>query len=137
MIRYYQKRNKELVELDRIQEETWIDIRVPFDQGELEKLANDLDVPLDYFTDSLDVDERSRYEREDEVELVIINTPVANDDNRDSDPIYITVPIGIVLTKGHIITLTSKDDTVLEKFTTNKVKNFVPSDRKKIYPADI
>ena len=131
MIRYYQKRNKELVELDRIQEETWIDIRVPFDQGELEKLANDLDVPLDYFTDSLDVDERSRYEREDEVELVIINTPVANDDNRDSDPIYITVPIGIVLTKGHIITLTSKDDTVLEKFTTNKVKNFVPSDRKK------
>ena len=131
MIRYYQKRNKELVELDRIQEETWIDIRVPFDQGELEKLANDLDVPLDYFTDSLDVDERSRYEREDEVELVIINTPVANDDNRDSDPIYITVHIGIVLTKGHIITLTSKDDTVLEKFTTNKVKNFVPSDRKK------
>ena len=93
MIRYYQKINKELVELDRIQEETWIDIRVPFDQGELEKLANDLDVPLDYFTDSLDVDERSRYEREDEVELVIINTPVDNDDNRDSDPIYITVPI--------------------------------------------
>lgn len=131
MIRYYHKKNNELIELDRIQEESWIDIRAPFDHGELEQLANDLAVPLDYFTDALDVDERSRYEREDDVELIIINTPVANQDNRESDPIYITVPIGIVLAKGHIITLTSKDDTVLEKFTSNKVKNFNPADRKK------
>ncbi len=131
MIRYYQKQNNELIQLDRIQDESWIDIRAPFDHGELEQLANSLAVPLDYFTDSLDVDERSRYEREDDVELIIINTPVANQDNRESDPIYITVPIGIVLAKGHIITLTSKEDTVLEKFTSNKVKNFNPSDRKK------
>ncbi len=131
MIRYYQKQNNELVQLDGIQESSWIDIRAPFDHGELEQLANSLAVPLDYFTDSLDVDERSRYEREDDVELIIINTPVANEDNRVSDPIYITVPIGIVLAKGHIITLTSKNDTVLEKFSTNKVKNFNPIDRKK------
>ena len=131
MIRYYQKQNNELIQLDRIQDESWIDIRAPFDHGELEQLANSLAVPLDYFTDSLDVDERSRYEREDDVELIIINTPVANQDNRESDPIYITVPIGIVLAEGHIITLTSKEDTVLEKFTSNKVKNFNPSDRKK------
>lgn len=131
MIRYYQKQNNELIQLDRLQDESWIDIRAPFDHGELEQLANDLSVPLDYFTDSLDMDERSRYEREDDVELIIINTPVANQDNRESDPIYITVPIGIVLAKGHIITLTSKDDTVLEKFSTNKVKNFNPADRKK------
>lgn len=131
MIRYYQKQNKELVQLDGIQPHSWIDIRAPFDHGELEKLANDLDVPLDYFTDSLDVDERSRYEREDDVELIIINTPVANQENRVSDPIYITVPIGIVLAKGHIITLTSKEDTVLEKFVNNRVKNFNPADRKK------
>ena len=131
MIRYYQKNNNKLVQLDGIQKESWIDIRAPFDQGELEQLANDLAVPLDYFTDSLDVDERSRYEREDDVELIIINTPVANQDNRETDPIYITVPIGIVLAKGHIITLTSKEDTVLEKFTNDKVKNFNPADRKK------
>lgn len=131
MIRYYYKQNNELIQLDRLQNDCWIDIRAPFDHGELEQLANTLSVPLDYFTDALDVDERSRYEREDDVELIIINTPVANEENRESDPIYITVPIGIVLAKGHIVTLTSKNDTVLEKFSNNKVKNFNPADRKK------
>ena len=131
MIRYYQQHNKELIQLDSIQPNSWIDIRAPFDHGELDRLAKSLEVPLDYFTDSLDVDERSRYEREDDVELIIINTPVANEDQRESEAIYMTVPIGIVLAKGHIITLCSKDDTVLEKFTTGKVKNFKPSDRKK------
>lgn len=131
MIKYYQKQNKDLVQLSAIQQSCWIDIRAPFDHGELEQLANLLDVPLDYFTDALDVDERSRYEREDDVELIIINTPVANEDLRESEAIYTTVPIGIVLAKGHIITLTSKEDTVLDRFQNNKVKNFDPSDRKK------
>lgn len=131
MIRYYHKPSQDLVQLDHRQDACWIDIRAPFDHGELEQLANDLDVPLDYFTDALDIDERSRYDREEDAQLIIINTPVLNDTQKENDAIYITVPIGIVLAKGHIVTLTGKEDTVLDRFSAGKVKNFDPSDRKK------
>jgi len=52
-----------------------------------------------------------------------------NDEGKDSEAIYITVPIGIILTNGHIVTICSDENPVLDKFYENKVKNFDPSDR--------
>jgi magnesium transporter len=40
----------------------WINIEPPF-SDELEELSDRLNIPLDFFTDPLDIDERSRYER--------------------------------------------------------------------------
>ncbi len=58
-----------------------------------------MDIPLDFLTDSLDIDERSRYEREDNANLILINTPFLNDDQKENEAIYITVPIGIIIVK--------------------------------------
>ncbi|HMQ47611.1 MAG TPA: magnesium transporter CorA family protein [Saprospiraceae bacterium] len=128
MIRYYQKTDGKLRELEEPEVSCWINISPPFSHEELEEVAQRFDVPLDFLTDSLDVDERSRYEREDDIRLILLNTPVLNEAEEENDAIYVTVPIGIILTLDHVITITSTVNPVLQLFLDNKVKNFNPED---------
>lgn len=128
MIRYYAKEDGKLKELEEPEVSCWVNISPPFSHEELEEVALQFDVPLDFLTDSLDIDERSRYEREDDVRLIVVNTPILNEAEEENDAIYITVPIGIILTIEHVITITSHENPVLQLFLDDKVKNFNPSD---------
>ena len=129
MIGYYKKYNGALSEVGPADAE-WIHVRAPLDNSELEFLAQQEDVPLDFLIDSLDIDERSRYEREDDVKLIVINAPVVNSDEKESDALYITAPIGIILKNNRILTITSAETQVMERFLKNRVKLFDPSDHK-------
>ena len=46
-----------------------VNIYPPFDRSQLEDFASQNNVPIDFLTDSLDTDERSRYESEEEIDL--------------------------------------------------------------------
>lgn len=128
MIRYYAKVERKLKELEEPEVGCWINISPPFSHEELEEIAQQFDVPLDFFTDSLDVDERSRYEREDDIRLIVVNTPILNEAEEENDAIYVTVPIGIIMTMDHFITITAYDSPVLQLFLDGKVRNFDPGD---------
>lgn len=128
MIQYYAKVDRRLKELEEPDVPCWINISPPFSQEELEEIAQRFFIPLDFLTDSLDIDERSRYEKEDDVRLIVVNTPILNESDEENGAIYITVPIGIILTPEYLITITSFENPVLKVFLDNKVKNFDPSD---------
>lgn len=128
MIRFFAKKDGRLKELEEPEVSCWINITPPFSQEELEELAQQFEIPLDFLTDSLDIDERSRYEREEDIRLIVVNTPILNESEDENNAIYITVPIGIILTLEHIITITSFENPVLQLFLDNKVKNYDPAD---------
>ncbi|MCH2084397.1 MAG: magnesium transporter CorA family protein [Saprospiraceae bacterium] len=128
MIRYYAKEEGRLKEVDGPEVSRWVNISPPFTQEELEEIAIQFDLPLDFLTDSLDIDERSRYEREDDIRLIVLNTPILNESEIQNDAIYITVPIGIILTPDLVITITAFENPVLQLFLDSKVKNFDPAD---------
>jgi magnesium transporter len=128
MIHYYHKAEGRLREIAEPQAGCWVNISPPFSHEELEEIANIFDFPLDFLTDSLDIDERSRYEREEDVRLIVVNTPVLTSHEEDQDAIYITVPIGIILLPDYIITITSVKNPVLQLFLDHRVKNFDPAD---------
>ena len=134
MINYFSKINGQLVELPEPEMDCWINIAAPFTQEELEEVSQQYDVPLDFLTDPLDIEERSRYEREDAVRLIVINTPMVNDRetgiDAGTDAVFTTVPIGIILTIEHIITITAYENPVLQRFLEARVKNFDPSNFK-------
>jgi len=127
MVRYYAKTAGKLEELDQPQPGCWVNISPPYNLEELEEAAIQLEVPLDFITDSLDVDERSRYETEDEVRLILVSSAVVNEAEDEDDALYKTVPIGIILTPEVIITVTSMVNPMLQRFLDNKVKNFDPA----------
>jgi len=125
MIRYYASQNGKVQQLDALEKGCWINISPPFDQDELQQFSQKHLIPLDFLTDSLDIDERSRYEKEDDVRLILINAPYLNDDeHNENEAIYFTTPIGIILTIDHIITICSVDSPVIARFLESKVKNF-------------
>ena len=130
MIQYYTKRDGKLKELEEPEVSCWVNISPPFSLEELEEFAKRFDVPLDFLTDSLDIDERSRYEKEDDVRLIVLNTPILNDGIEDMDAIYLTVPIGIIITLEHIITITAHESPILKLFLESKVKHFDPTNEK-------
>ena len=130
MLNYYVKTDNFLRQVNDLEECNWISLYPPFEHGEIDELALKLDIPVDYFTDALDIDERSRFEREDDFLYILINSPVLNEDHREMDSIYITVPVGIILQGQHIVTITSKENPIIEKFMDDKVRNFNPADSK-------
>ncbi|MTB51903.1 magnesium transporter CorA family protein [Lewinella sp. W8] len=130
MISYYASRNGRLDKVDELEDRCWIHLCPPFAADELAEVAQDFELPLDFLTDPLDTDERSRYEREESARLIVVNTPVLSRTDGDNEGIYITVPIGIILTPDHLITVTSSENhPVLRLFIENKIRNLNPSDR--------
>ena len=117
MISYYASASGRLGQVERPGPDGWIHVCPPFASDELSDLAERYELPIDFLTDPLDIDERSRYEREDDARLIVINTPVLSESETENDSIYITVPIGIILTPEALITITSaREHPVLQLF---------------------
>ena len=125
----FTKIDEQFTSADSVKEAKWINVYPPFEHNELKDLSAELNVPLDILTDSLDIDERSRYEKDDNVRFILINTPIINDDAKESEAIYITIPIGIILVEDKIITISSKENPVIDRFINNRVKHFDIDDR--------
>jgi magnesium transporter len=130
MIQYIARVEGQVVRLEEPVPGCWINITPPFNHEELEEVAQRYEIPIDFLTDPLDLDERSRYEREEDVRLIIVNTPLLNELEEEIDAIFITVPIGIILTPDYFFTITSYENPILKRFADGKVKNFDPEDER-------
>ncbi|MCF8342275.1 MAG: magnesium transporter CorA family protein [Chitinophagaceae bacterium] len=107
---------------------TWVNILPPFKQEEFTEIADKLDIPIEFLQDSLDIDERSRFEEFDNVKLIVIKTPTENNSFNDSDAYYITIPICIILTHHQIVTVNSFENGAIKKFL-NTFQNRHPDKR--------
>src|SRR6188474_348599 len=116
MIQYFKHINQETVAIDKPEIGAWINVLPPLKQEEFSELSTALDIPIDFLTDSLDIDERSRFEEEDNVKLIVIKTPTENNSFNESDAYYITIPICIILTHNQIVTVNSFDNPAIKKF---------------------
>lgn len=128
MIQYFKNIDHRTVEVDTPEEGSWINVLPPLKQEEFTELSEKLDIPLDFLTDSLDIDERSRFEKEDNVRLIVIKTPTENNSFNESDAYYITIPICIILTHNQIVTVNSFENPAIKKFL-NTFRNRNPDKR--------
>lgn len=132
MIRYYTREKRRLVELTEPDPGCWVHLAPPFAPDELDEFARRFDFDPAFLTDSLDLDERARYERDGDVRFVLINTPVKNKNAAtENEAYFITVPIGVLLTIEHVVTISAFETPVLEKFLENNVRDFNPADEKR------
>jgi len=116
VIHYFKNINNQTAEIDRPEAGSWINVSPPLKQEEFTELSGTLDIPVDFLTDSLDIDERSRFEEDDNVKLIVIKTPTENNSFNESDAYYITIPICIILTHNQIVTVNSFDNPAIKKF---------------------
>lgn len=116
MIQLFKIINNTAIEVERPADAVWVNFTPPFKDEEFLELSNTLEIPIEFLRDSLDIDERPRYEIEDDVRFVVIKTPAENNSFNDSDAFYITIPICIILTRNQIITVNSFDNDAIKKF---------------------
>ena len=116
MIQFFRNINHQTIEVDNAEDGAWVNILPPLKQQEFSNLSDELNIPLDFLTDSLDIDERARFEEEDNVKLIVIKTPTENNSFNESDAYYITIPICIILTHTQIVTVNSFENGAIKKF---------------------
>lgn len=116
MIQYFKNINGVTTAVENADNETWVNILPPLKHEEFAEVAETLEVPIEFLQDSLDIDERSRFELEDNVKLIVIKTPTENNSFNESDAYYITIPICIILTHNQIITVNSFENGAIKKF---------------------
>ena len=116
MINSFRIEEHKTVAVDKPAAGTWVNVLPPLKQEEFSELSDALEIPIDFLKDSLDIDERSRYEIEDDTKLIVIKTPTENNSFNESDAFYITIPICIILTSKQIVTVNSFENEAIKKF---------------------
>lgn len=128
MVVYLKRENGGLKRLNSPEKGCWIHLYGPFGTEETQKLSEQLSIDIDFITDSLDIDERSRYESEEGVDLIVLKTPIPNDGISDIEASYITIPIGIIRTADYLITVSAYKNDVIEYLLNTPPKHFNPND---------
>lgn len=116
MIQYFKNTDQQTIAIDKIDSAVWVNVLPPLKQEEFTELSDSMNIPVDFLKDSLDIDERSRYEIDDNVKLIVIKTPTENNSFNLSDAFYITIPICIILTNNRIVTVNSFENEAIKKF---------------------
>ena len=116
MIQYFKNINGVTTAIEKADDETWVNILPPLKHEEFAEVSETLEIPVEFLQDSLDIDERSRFELENNVKLIVIKTPTENNSFNESDSFYITIPICIILTHNQIVTVNSFENGAIKKF---------------------
>jgi magnesium transporter len=129
MVVYLKREHGGLKKLSAPETGCWIHVYGPFGNEATQKLSEQLAIDIDFITDSLDIDERSRYESDEGKDLIVLRTPVENEGLSDSEALYITIPIGIIRTPDHVVTISASRNSVIEDFIQNPPRNFNPANQ--------
>lgn len=128
LISYYTNTNRKLKKIDDIQPDCWIYVTNP-DETEISQLEEDLHIDRDYIRAALDEEEPSRIESDDGTTLIILDYPIAEEhgDSEKKTITYYTTPMAIIITAKNVITVSAKENVVLEELAKGMVKDVRPN----------
>lgn len=113
MVSIYHWENGALREVDKLVGSCWINLSDPSTQ-EIQRIHELSGAPSEFITDPLDKDERPRIETDDGITQFIVHVP-CYDPSENVTPFH-TLPMGIVLTKNHVLTICNRQTPVTSTF---------------------
>ena len=119
MLSIHKTIDKKMTRLDAIQDGCWIYLTYPT-EDELNTVSEALNVDPGFLRAALDEEETSRIDTEDGQTLIIIDVPAVE---KDDAVVYSTIPLGIIVTEKHIITVCLKESSIVKDFQDGLVKN--------------
>lgn len=126
MITIYKSTENGLEAIQEIVTGCWVNLTNPTPE-EIEQVTA-LGIPQDFITYPLDVDERSRTEREDDGKvLIVIKVPVYLGPSVDVP--YTTIPLGFVITDKVLVTVCRHPHEIIQEFTTGRVRGLSTAKR--------
>ena len=113
MVTIYHWENGGLREVDELAGACWINLADPSSE-EVDRAQKLTGAPREFITDALDKDERPRLESDEGCTEIIIHVPY-HEPHEDLIPFH-TIPLGIVLTKDHVLTVCNRLTPVTSTF---------------------
>lgn len=120
MITIYQTVNRKLEEIQKPEPGCWVNIVDPTDD-EIRWVSDNMPFAEEYVNDPLDVDEKARAERDEDVLFTLIKIP--HFQGKQEDAPFITIPLGVIMNNDYVITITKEDNVIIQEFENNRVKN--------------
>jgi len=108
-----------MTRLDAVEDGCWVDLTYP-SEDELKTVAATLAVEPSFLRAALDEEETSRIESEDGQTVIIVDIPAVEKD--EAGVVYSTLPMGIIVTSKHIITVCLKENSVIRDLQDGLVK---------------
>lgn len=126
MVKYYRSIEGRLCEISKPEPGSWISVIDPT-ETEISDLEEDMHIDRDYIRAALDEEEPSRIESDDGVTLIVVDYPIAETDNDpDRTLLYSTMPMSMIITDDNVITVSAKENTVVEEIAKGVVKGVQP-----------
>ncbi len=126
MVNYYRSVDGKITETQGIEAGCWIALTDP-SETEISDIEEDLHIDRDYIRAALDEEEPSRIETDDGVTLIVVDYPIAEEDNDpDRTLLYSTTPMSLIVTDKHVITVSAKENVVLDEIAKGVVKGVRP-----------
>lgn len=108
-----------MAQLESVEDGCWVNLTYP-SEDELRTVSATLGVELNFLKAALDEEETSRIDSEDGQTLIIVDIPAVEKD--DAGVVYSTLPMGIIVTEKHIITVCLKETSVVRDLQDGLVK---------------
>lgn len=109
-------------EIDTLEKGCWINLVSPTVQ-EINTLCQSIGVQEDFIRYALDQEERARIDVEDDQVLILVDTPVIEEN--DDDGIFSTIPVGLIVVRDdYFITVSTMNLPMIKEFIDCRVKGF-------------
>ena len=119
MLSYYKTINGHITPIPSCEPGCWINCVAP-DDAEINSLIADFHIEPDFFRAAMDEEESSHIDSEDDSTLIIIDIPVIEKAGKNIT--YTTMPVGIIITEKNVITVSTKENPVINEFSEDVVK---------------
>jgi magnesium transporter len=111
MIKILKSTDLGLEPIETLADGSWVNLANP-GPDDVAQLSASFNIPADFITATMDIDERPRTEREDGALLIVLRIPHIQ--GADADIPYVTAPLGIVLTDRIILTVCKFETPVID-----------------------
>lgn len=129
MIQIHTTENGKLIEQTAIIPGAWVHLNAPSEE-EITQVMLATKAEKDFLLAALDEEERARLEREEDQTLILVDTPIA--ENNGQTFVHSTIPFGIILTEENIITVCLKETALMRSFAEGLVKGFSTKKRNRM-----
>ncbi len=121
MLTIYKTDDRIIRQIDSFEPGCWMKLTTP-SLEECESVSEQFEIDIADVRAALDDEESSRISLEDDYTLILVDIPSAEVRNKRRG--YTTVPLGIIIREGVLITVCSEETAVLRTFIDQRVRDF-------------
>lgn len=126
MLKFFKTVDGKMEQLKREEHGCWV-MAVKPTADELQYMRSAMNLDPDFLNASLDEEELSRTEKEEDQAFVVVDVPyqVEKDDEEeeeDKSVVFTTIPLGIIITPDYFVTISTKQSALLDNLASGMVR---------------